>query len=86
MIKRSFNQLIYRQNCCKTPFRYTHSKGYDGKHAPWRTFTDKVNHPMPLTIAEIEAFKNSVTFLNQLRAIPLPIIEFYLESECGYRI
>ncbi|HRX70748.1 MAG TPA: hypothetical protein P5329_06180 [Candidatus Competibacteraceae bacterium] len=47
---------------------------------------NKVNHPMPLTISELEAFKNSVTFLTQLRAIPLPIIEFYLENECGYRI
>lgn len=41
---------------------------------------------MTITIAELESFKNSITHLAQLRAIPLPIIEFYLENECGYRI
>lgn len=41
---------------------------------------------MTMTIAELQGFKNSMTFLAQLRAIPLQIIEFYLENECGYII
>ena len=41
---------------------------------------------MTMTISELEGFKNSMVFLAQLRAIPLEIIEFYLENECGYLI
>lgn len=39
---------------------------------------------MTMTISELEGFKNSMAFLAQLRAIPLELIEFYLENESGY--
>ncbi|QQS55216.1 MAG: hypothetical protein IPM89_05235 [Candidatus Competibacteraceae bacterium] len=41
---------------------------------------------MTITIAELENFKNSVVFLNQLRSMPLEVIEFHLENEYGYII
>jgi hypothetical protein len=41
---------------------------------------------MTITIAELKSFKNSMTFLAQLRAMPVEIIEFYMENECGYII
>ncbi|HRF43304.1 MAG TPA: hypothetical protein PLD30_03555 [Candidatus Competibacteraceae bacterium] len=39
---------------------------------------------MTMTIAELVKFQKPMTFLTQLRAIPLPVIEFYLENEHGY--
>ncbi len=39
---------------------------------------------MTITLAEIEAFQKSVDAMKHLRAIPLEVIEFYLENEHGY--
>ena len=39
---------------------------------------------MTITVAESEDFHNAMKLISRLRAIPLEIIEFYLESEHGY--
>lgn len=39
---------------------------------------------MTITLAEFENFRQSVELMQQLRSIPLEIIEFYLENEHGY--
>lgn len=41
---------------------------------------------MTITIAELQRFKDSMVYLNQLRSIPVEIIEFYLENERGYLV
>ncbi len=39
---------------------------------------------MTITLAEFENFRQSVELMKQLRAIPLEIIEYYLQNEHGY--
>lgn len=39
---------------------------------------------MTITLTEFEKFSKSIELLNELRSIPLEIIEYYLENEHGY--
>lgn len=41
---------------------------------------------MTITLSEFEDFHKSVELMKYLRAIPLEIIEFYLENEHGYTV
>lgn len=41
---------------------------------------------MTITLSEFEDFHKSVELMKYLRAIPLEIIEFYLENSAGYTV